>query len=129
MVNNNFDQNWGQTNYGGYSSQPRYGSTPMNSNIIRVISLEDAIMRTNTRGSDMLYVDQDKDRFYRVRVDYEGNKTWGEFTFSSSQNNQFATASRADVEALEKRLESLEKLITAKQTTNNPTLTEAVQNG
>lgn len=60
-------------NMTGYSSYPmnnypvnNYHST-IQTNIIRVTGLDEAIMRNANPGSEMLYIHQDKDEFYIVK--------------------------------------------------------------
>lgn len=86
-----------------------YGYQPM-SNIIRVTSLEEAIMRTHQPGSDMIYIHQDKDILYRVKVDADGKKSWGEFPIIVAEMNDNSPATRSDIRALTARVEALEKL-------------------
>lgn len=93
-----------------YPSQyPPYPSqSGITSNIVRVTSLEEAIMRTNQRGSDMLYIHQDKDIVYRVKVDFDGKKSWGEFPILVPNQSDNIPATKADIEALASRISALE---------------------
>ena len=77
------------------------------SNIILVTSLEEALYRTNERGSDMMYVHQTQPVFYRVKVNADGQKTWAEYPYivPTSENNNPVT--RADLQALEAKIEEL----------------------
>lgn len=88
-----------------YAWQPQ-----VTSNIITVTSLEEAIMRTTTRNSDMVYFHQDQDVYYRVKVDMEGRKTWAQFNYSVPDPNMNVPATRADIQALAARLAKLEAM-------------------
>jgi hypothetical protein len=105
---------WQQPQYGNYGNYGNYGqpsfNTPrINTNIIRVTSLEEAIMKTTERGSDMMYVHQDKNILYHVKVDFDGKKSWGEFPIQVPNQPDNSPATRADLEALIARVEALEK--------------------
>lgn len=87
----------------------QYGWQPqVTTNIVTVTSLEEAIMRSTTRNSDMTYFHQDQNVFYRVKVDMEGRKTWAQFNYSTPDPNLNVPATRADIEALAARLSKLE---------------------
>lgn len=106
-MNNNYFNN-------GYSMGASYGSNVfnpyglMNTNVVRVTSLEEAIMQTTKRPSDMVYFNQDKDEFYNVKIDHEGRKTWATFTYTLPNPDTNIPASRAEVLAITSRLEALE---------------------
>lgn len=100
-MDNNFFTN---TNYDPYS----YNSQ-VTSNIIRVVSLDDAIMRTPNRPCDMVYFNQDKDEFYRVRVDLYGKKTWGVFPFTSPNLPDVTPVTRAEYNDLVAKVDALLK--------------------
>jgi hypothetical protein len=98
--------------YGMYNS--------VSTNIVKVTSLEEAIMRTTVRPSDMVYFNQDKDEFYNVKIDYEGRKTWATFPYSIPNSDVNVPASKADILGLTSRIEALEaKLGTQSGGTNN----------
>lgn len=87
----------------------QYGWQPqMNTNIVTVTSLEEAIMRTTLRNSDMTYFHQDQNVFYRVKVDMDGRKTWAQFNYSTPDPNANVPATKADIDALASRLSKLE---------------------
>lgn len=97
--------------YGNYNNaQPMTNN--VNTNIIRVTSLEEAVMRSTVPGSDMVYFHQDKDTIYRVKVDFDGKKSWVELNISVPNPNASIPATKADLEALTLRLETLEKSMT-----------------
>lgn len=104
------------TPYQGYT-QPgsgyAYGQQISNNatNIIRVTSLEEAVMRTTARGSDMVYFDQDRDVFYRVKVDWDGKKSWAEFQFSLPAQVDNTPVLRNDFQALVAKVEQLEAML------------------
>jgi hypothetical protein len=91
-------------NYGNYPSN----QMPMNTNLAFVTSLDEALARSNTRGSDIVYFHQDKDVFYRVKVDMEGRKSWMEFAYSSPNPALTTPATKADIQELLARIEKLE---------------------
>lgn len=94
--------------------QNQYGSSALNqytsqitSNIFRVVSLEDAIMRTPSRPCDMVYFNQDCDEFYRVKVDLYGKKSWATFPFTSPTQNHEMPVTRAEYDALVAKVNAL----------------------
>ena len=82
---------------------------PLRTNILRVTSLDEAIMKTAGVGSDVVYFDQSKDFFYRVKVDQYGNKSWKTFSFSFSDAVSDGPAMKSDINEILSRLEALEK--------------------
>lgn len=80
----------------------------MNTNVFKVTSLDEAIMKTNARNSEMVYFNQGKDEFYCIRVDMNGNKTWQVFAYSTPNVNANLPVMRADYDALVARLDTLE---------------------
>ena len=106
-MNNNYVNN----GYGigaGYRSNMFNSYSPMNTNVARVTSLDEAIMQTTRRPSDMVYFNQDKDEFYNVKIDHDGRKTWATFTYTLPNPDANIPASRAEVMAIASRLEALE---------------------
>ena len=92
----NFNNSMSTNNaYSGYSY-----STQIDSNIIRVTSLEEAIMRTPNRPCDMVFFNQDRDEFYRVKVDLYGKKTWGTFMFTVPNYEDSAPVTRSEFKEL-----------------------------
>lgn len=89
------------------------------SNVITVTSLEEAIMRSTTRNSDMTYFHQDQNIFYRVKVDMEGRKTWAQFNYNVPDPNTNVPATRADIQALADRIVKLENLNGNVEVNNN----------
>lgn len=112
-----FDNNWQSTQnptspmFSTYSNSSAYNPLlqSMTTNISKVTSLEEAIMRTNTRNSEMVYFNQSRDEFYNIRVDINGNKSWQIFVYNVPNPNVNVPASRADVDALTQRIEKLEQ--------------------
>ena len=102
--------------YNPWNSQPAnpwYGNSSIpqntvNTNVYRVTSLEEAIMKTNARGGEMVYFNQSKDEFYNVRVDMNGNKTWQTFVYSVPNPNVNVPVNRADFDNIVSRLEAIE---------------------
>lgn len=112
-----FNQGFNNLNYTGtgnpsWGSPNRFPTYPsqnnVTSNIIRVTSLEEAIMRTTQPGSDMMYIHQDKDLVYRVKVDFDGKKSWGEFPILVPNQADNTPATKADINAVLARIEALE---------------------
>lgn len=102
------NNNWGQQRqFGGYvsQSQPSYRLT---TNAIFVTSLEEALIKTTERNSDMYYFHQDKFEFYRVKVDMEGRKSWAIFHYNAPNQEDSIPATKADILALVARIETLE---------------------
>ena len=93
-------------NYQGFNYQQN-----ISTNVIYVTSLDEALMKTNLRNSDMIYFDQDKDAFYRVKVDYEGRKTWAQFSYTAPNNKENIPATKADIEYLLTKIERLEQKV------------------
>lgn len=132
-MSNPFGNNpWGGSPYNAnpYSSNPAWnnsngigvGSYPANSsnlgmqggfasNIIKVTSLEEAIMKTPPANADLVYFNQNKDEFYRVSVDQNGNKAWKTFAFYIPEEGETATVTRKDLAPFVSRLEALEAKI------------------
>ena len=106
MNSNYFNNGYGMgAGYGPNTFNP-YG--PMSTNVARVTSLEEAIMQTTKRPSDMVYFNQDKDEFYNVKIDHDGRKTWATFIYTLPNPDANIPASRAEVMAIVSRLEALE---------------------
>ena len=83
------------------AAQPQY-QAPLNTNIILVTSLEEAVMRTTRPFSDMIYFNQNGGVFYRVKVEGDGRKSYQEFPYqSSSQPKSELSDLIARIEALE----------------------------
>lgn len=66
-----YNQSWNNPMYNSQSS----------TNIVYVTGPEEAVMRAGGRGSDEVFFDQSKPVFYRVKVDYDGRKTWAAFPY------------------------------------------------
>ena len=100
----NYNSNvWSNTgNYNSYTVQPF-------SNVYKVTSCEEAVMRTNQRNSDMVYFDQDKNVFYRVKVDMDGRKSYATFTYTIPE--PIIPVTNSDFNALSERITRLEKML------------------
>lgn len=103
-------------NYNSYGYQPMQNPYPeqpyqsvLNSNVIKVTSLDEAIMRTNMRNCEMVYFDQNGKNFYIVRVDGVGNKSWDVLSYGASNANTMMPATKEEFSALAARVEALEK--------------------
>lgn len=93
--------NWYNT---GTSMPPQ----SMNTNVYKVTSLDEAIMKTNTRNSEMVWFNQGRDEFYCVRVDMNGNKSWQVFVYSMPNNNVNIPVMKSEYDALVARFDALE---------------------
>lgn len=115
----NYNQNMGN-NFNSYN----YKYSPqINSNVLRVTTLEEAVMRTTMPGSDMVYFNQDKDEFYRVKVDFEGKKCWATFMFTAPKPLQAVPVDSSEIESLKERLRIIEdKLLIKKEDNSNAQL-------
>ena len=99
--------NYGYSNPNyGYNSSPMYN--PITTNVIRVTSLDEAIMQTTKRPSDMVYFNQDKNEFYNVKVDYDGRKSWATFPYTLPNSDETTPVSKADIANIVSRVEILE---------------------
>lgn len=111
--NNQYQNNQFQNDM---SSYPSYNSSSRldnfnTTNIVKVTSLDEAIMRTVVRPSDMVYFNQGKDEFYNVRVDMNGNKSWQTFTFTVPNNDEDLPVRKSDLAVFDERLKVLEDKI------------------
>lgn len=88
------------------------------SNIQYVTSLEEALSRSNTRGTENVYFHQDQQIFYRIKVEQDGRKYWQEFMYSSNQVDNTPVVMQ-DLINLENRLKTLENLLIRKETVRN----------
>ena len=98
-------------NYNSWQSQNGFGNgfnQPV-SNIILVTSIEEALFKSNTRNSDMVYFDQNRDVFYRVKVDLEGRKLWKEIPYGTSSTANSAVSANFNIDSFETRLTNIEK--------------------
>lgn len=94
-----------------FTGTPNYNSSmynPITTNVIKVTSLDEAIMQTTRRPSDMVYFNQDKDEFYNVKVDYEGRKSWATFPYSLPNPDENAPVTRGEFTALLAKIQDLE---------------------
>lgn len=104
------DNSYGYFN-NGYGMGSYQGHTPTATNVIKVTSLEEAVMQTTRRPSDMVYFNQDKDEFYNVKVDYDGRKSWAIFTYTVPNPDVNTPVSKADIAGLVARVDALEAKI------------------
>jgi hypothetical protein len=86
-MNNNYN-NWSnpstpnvQNGWFNSNQLPEYRNGP-STNVIKVTSLNEAVMQSVTRMSETVYFHQDKNEFYNVRVDANGNKSWQTFNYN-----------------------------------------------
>lgn len=89
-------------------------------NVYKVTSLEEAIMKSNSRPSETVYFNQSKNEFYNVRIDVNGNKTWQTFVYNVLNSTDDFQISKSDFDALVARVAKLEGVgIVQKEDTNN----------
>lgn len=100
-------------NYGNYGSPfDSYTNYPREfTNVTFVTSLDEALFKVTGRNCDMVFFDQDKPIFYRVKVDTEGRKSWMQFEYSGGGNNENTPVIRKDLSQLISRIEVLEKAL------------------
>lgn len=106
---NSFGQSWNAPAWGTPNWSQPYPTSHVNTNKIYVTSLEDALNRSSTRGSEMVYFHQDANEFYVVKTDVDGRKTWMGFAYSVPNQDDNIPATKADLKALLDRIEKLEK--------------------
>ena len=94
-----------------YSPNNQMQMNNIATNVIYVTSLDEALMKTNLRNSDMIYFDQDKDMFYRIKVDFEGRKTWAQFNYTVPNNKENIPATKADIDQLLTKIQRLEQKV------------------
>lgn len=94
-----------------------------------VTSLEEALLKTTERNSDMIHFNQDKNEFYCVKVDLEGRKTWAVFTYNIPDQEENTPATKADIAELVKRIEDLERASNKAPTGKKKEVTDGKSNG
>lgn len=100
--------NWSQPQqYRNFAAATQPQIRPV-TNAIFVTSLEEALIKTTERNSDIIYFHQDKNEFYRIKVDMEGRKSWAAFTYSFPDQEDNTPATKADIMKLLTRIEALE---------------------
>lgn len=117
--------NWNSTGQPVPFNQPQmYGQRQQTSypftNVSYVTSLEEALIRTTQFNSDMIYFNQDRNEFYRVRVDTDGRKSYLTFVYALPEPAPAPTpqANSSEFAALSARVEALEKLMEKEGTEN-----------
>lgn len=90
-------------NYSSYN-----GYNYVNSNIILVTSLEEALYKTNSINSDMVYFHQTEHVFYRVKVNERGEKSWQTMNYNGAESDINLPVTKADIQRIEERLSKLE---------------------
>lgn len=81
-------------------------------NIQYVTSLEEALSRSNIRGSENVYFHQDQQVFYRIRVDTDGRKYWQEFAYSTPKPSEDTTpVVKSDLTDIVERLQRIENYV------------------
>ena len=102
-------QNPNPGNY--YTSSWSQGLNPwpsqLTSNKILVTSLDEAIAKSSIRNSETVYFHQSQPVIYIVRIDMNGVKSWAQLDYSTGQQDTNAPATKADITALNTKLEAL----------------------
>lgn len=88
---------------------PMYNQNQPNTNMTFVVSLDEAIIRAGDRDADVVFFDQNRPVFYRIKVDANGVKSWQEFPYQIPNQLQNTPASQADIQNLVTRLDELER--------------------
>lgn len=120
---NNFQQNQGWQSSGnsyGYVPpiQPSYQTQmqpQVTTNVALVTSLEEAKYRANGRNMDLVFFNQNKDEFYRIKVDSEGVKSWATFPFIAPNQPNATPVTYEDLAKLNERIMQLEAVVTQMQ--------------
>lgn len=87
-------------------------------NIQYVTSLDEALSRSNMRGSENIYFHQDQPVFYRIKVEQDGRKYWQEFSYTSNQVDNTPVV-KQDLLMIDERLKYLENLLLKKENVTN----------
>ncbi len=96
-------------NHPGWASDTHNMFGFNSTNVYKVTSLDEAIMRSNTRQSETVYFNQSKNEFYNVRVDMNGNKSWQTFIYMIPNAEEQRYISKTDFDTLVARIEALER--------------------
>lgn len=108
-------------NYNFTTSNPQYSSylryQPA-TNVTFVTSLEEALYRASSLNTDMVFFHQDKPIFYRVKVDYEGRKSWSEFNYSTQSQDKNAYVTQSELQSIVERLAAIEASLTKEVISN-----------
>lgn len=94
--------------YGGYPQMP----PRVHTNVEPVTSLEEAIIRSTMRNSDMFYIDQNKPLFYRIRVEADGRKSYMQLPYALPNQPDSTPATKADVQVLADKIARIESIVT-----------------
>lgn len=96
--------------YNGYNSYP-YNWDRLNTNIQYTTSLEEALSRCNTRGTENVFFHQDQQIFYRIKVEQDGRKYWQGFQYGPITQIDNTPVVRQDLTVFEDRLKAIENLL------------------
>ena len=105
MDNNMFNN--GFNNYHNTS----WSMPMMNSNIILVTSLEEAIMRTTRTPSDVVYFNQNGSEFYRVTLSNDGRKAYQTFIYDTPKQADNTPLVKGDLQEILARITVLEQKV------------------
>lgn len=89
-----------------FNNWPYQNQQPF-TNIVYVMSLDEALMKADRRPSDMVFFHQDRNEFYRVKVEMDGRKTWATFPYSIPEQTDVPVVKK-EFDALVARISALE---------------------
>lgn len=97
---------------------PSYGYGQPVTNMVFVTSVEEALYKATQRNSDVVFFDQDKPVFYRVKVDGDGRKSWMQFEYAAPDAAKNAPVTKSEFQEFVARLEAVEKSLNPEVTEN-----------
>ena len=107
---------FGQQTNPYYNPAQQYGASiqayPYNApytNMVFVTSVEEALYKATQRNSDVVFFDQDRPVFYRVKVDSDGRKSWMQFEYVAPDAAKNAPVTKSEFQEFVARLEAVEK--------------------
>lgn len=109
---------FGQQNNSYYGYGQPVSSLPPMTNMVFVTSIEEALYRATQRNSDMVFFDQDRPIFYRVKVDNDGRKSWMQFEYAAPDVAKSTPVTQAEFQSFIARLEAIEKSLNPEVTEN-----------
>lgn len=78
-------------------------------NVIFVTSIEEALFRASSRNSEMVFFQQDRPVFYRIKVDNEGRKSWAEYEYGVKSAEDNTPVTKAEMLELSKKISIIEE--------------------
>lgn len=94
-------QGYGSTLYTPQSVKTYTTNNPqIVTNVEFVTSLEEALYKSNTRNSDIIYLDQNKPVIYRIKVDFNGVKSYAVLPYTIPDQANSTPAMKSEVQQL-----------------------------